>query len=512
MISWFGRNKPEQPPAEGARLQALVASLPTEDSADALQQITKELEAMKKLDEGKLDQRFRNLDLLDGASRTHEHALFVEYLATPRHKKSHEQKLWSSAANFWRELGEGYLACFREADRGGAAAKSDLPIFVGRGLRALRQQLRWALLRYEMTEPRVWADMALLYQYAEEKGFATEPVAVYPGSSGSGTAKQEYLKALMLAASSTDSLQPGAQDLATRLVAHFAGFFVIAPQPDPGCTHWIDLTAPQVPVRLVREPPPSSSVRYFGAGGALHELEQLRAHIAYTRSLPDGLDLNGNYGDEVVVALLKHLEQDWAGKTQSRRFERRRTAGRVTVVPGLKEIIASLEFAYNDSLDFTHQQAAESWIVEDMSEGGYGAVIPSVAGDWVEVGSLIGVEGETFRDWRVGVIRRVTRTEQQQQRVGVELLTQTATLVKLRQPAAATRGKEPPPARNAVLLLSKLEEQKDIDIALAKDMFDGNENIEMLLGDETYLLRPQDAVERGPHYEVVRYAILRAVH
>jgi hypothetical protein len=54
----------------------------------------------------------------------------------------------------------------------------------------------------------------------------------------------------------------------------------------------------------------------------------------------------------------------------------------VTVVPGLKEIIQVLEFANNDSLDFTHRQSAESWIVEDMSEGGYGAVIPAVAGDW----------------------------------------------------------------------------------------------------------------------------------
>jgi hypothetical protein len=510
LISWFGRNKPERVVADNARIQALIANLPADDSADALQGITKQLEEMHRLSELKLEQRFRNLDVLDGASRTHEHALLLEYLATPRHKKSHEQKLWSSAYNFWRELGEEYQRCFREADKTGAA-KATLPIFVGRALRALRQQLRWALLRYESCEPRVWTEMARLYQYAEEKAFTVEPVAVYPGSSGSGTAKHEFLKALMLAASSTDSLQPVAQDLATRLVAHFAGMFVITDKPDDSHTHWIDLAAPKTPVRLVRQPPASATVRYIGAGSGLHELEQLRAHIAYTRSLPEGLDLNGNFGDETVLALLKHLEQDWAGKTQSRRFERRKAAGRVTVVPGLKEIIESLEFAYNDSLDFTHQQAAESWIVEDMSEGGYGAVIPSVAGDWVEVGSLIGVEGETFRDWRVGVIRRVTRTEEQQQRVGVQLLTQSSTLVGLRRPLAATTGKAPAP-RPAVLISPKPDGQKDIDIAVAREVFDSNENLEMLIGDEIYLLRPKETIERGPHYEVIRFAILRAVH
>ena len=511
-MAWFGRSKPEHPLADSARIQAMVANLPADDSAEALQEITKQLEEMRRLPEIKLEQRFRNLDLLDAASRTHERALLLEYLATPRHKKSHEQKLWGGAYNFWRELGDGYQQCLGEAEKTSAAAKATVPIFVGRALRALRQQLRWALLRYESAEPRVWTDMARLYQYAEEKAFTEEQIAVYPGSSGSGSAKQEFLKALMLAASSTDSLQPASQDLATRLVAHFAGMFVIARNADAACTHWIDLAAPKVPVRLVRQPPPSATVRYIGAGAGLHELEQLRAHIAYTRSLPEGLDLNGNYDDDTVLALLKHLEQDWAGKSQSRRFERRKAAGRVTVVPGLREIVESLEFAYNDSLDFTHRQAAESWIVEDMSEGGYGAVIPSVAGDWVEVGSLIGVEGETFRDWRVGVIRRVTRTEQQQQRVGVQLLTQASTLVGLRRPVPASPGKAPPAPRHAVLISPKPEGQKEIDIALAKDVFDGNENLEMLIGDETYLLRTKETVERGPHYEVVRFTILRAVH
>jgi hypothetical protein len=100
------------------------------------------------------------------------------------------------------------------------------------------------------------------------------------------------------------------------------------------------------------------------------------------------------------------------------------------VVPGLQEILRMLEFANNDSLDFTVLQAAESWIVEDMSDGGYGAVIPSVAGDWVEVGSLIGVEGESFRDWRIGIIRRVTR-HAQQQRVGVQTLGNAAQVLGL---------------------------------------------------------------------------------
>ena len=457
MANWFGRGKPEHPLADSAKVRELIANLPAKDSAQALGEIATWLELMKRAEDLELEHRFRNLDLLDGASRDHEHEVLRDYLATPRQKKSHEEKLWSAAYGLWRELGAGYQQCLRQSEKGAAgASKSSLPIFVGRASRALRQQLRWALLRYESAETGVWADLGRLYQIAETAGFVDEAIAVYPGSSGSGTVKQEYLKALMLAASATESLQPVSQDIAARIVAHCCKSFVISKAPGEGRTHWIDFAAPKAPARLVRDPPSGATVRYVGAGAALKELEQIRAHIAYTRSLPEGLDLNGKqHDDEVLLSLLKHLEQDWAGKSQARRFERRKVATRVTVVPGLSDIIEALEFAVNDSLDFTHQAAAESWIAEDMSEGGYGAVIPSVSGDWVEVGSLVGVEGESFRVWRVGLIRRVTRNEQHQQRVGVQLLTQSATLVKLRWKTAGDPGKAAaPPDRKSTRLNS----------------------------------------------------------
>lgn len=512
MISWFGRSKPEHALAASAKVNELIAKLPVNDSAQALSDIATWLELMNRADDLELEYRFKNLDLLDGASRDHERAVLREYLATPRQKKSNEQRLWTAAYGFWRELGAGYQQCLRQCEKGATgASKASMPIFVGRALRALRQQLRWALLRYETAETRVWADLARLYQFAETAGFADEAIAVYPGSSGSGTAKQEFLKAMMLAASATESLQPLGQDIAARLVAHCCKSFVIDKEPREGCTHWFDYASLKSPVRVLRDPPASATVRYIGAGPALKELEQIRAHIAYTRSLPEGLDLNGKqHDDEILLALLKHLEQDWAGKTRARRFERRKVATRVTVVPGLHDVIEALEFAVNDSLDFTHQAAAESWIAEDMSEGGYGAVIPAVSGDWVEVGSLVGVEGESFRVWRVGLIRRVARNEQHQQRVGVQLLTQNATLVKLHLKAAGASAKAASTvSKPAVLISSTPQAQKEVDVVVSRGLLDHQENIEMVVADATLLLKAKDTIERGPGYEIVRFEVMR---
>jgi hypothetical protein len=508
VINWFGRSKSEHPLADVRKVHELIAKLPTGDSAQALGEIAGWLELMSHADDLGLEPRLKNLDLLDTAARLHEHALMVEYLGTPRQKKTHEQKLWSAAFGFWKELGEGYLKCLRQYEedaKNAGTGKDTVPLFMGRAMRALKQQLKWVLLRYEIVESRIWRDMARLYQVAESRNFADHAVAVYPGTAAAGTVKQEYLKALMLAASSPESLPPVGQDLASRLVAHFAGMFLLESKPVSGCTHWFDLAAPNRPVRLLRNVPQVPTVRYIGAGPALRELEQVRAHIAYTRSLPEGLDLDGKHDDEMVQGLLKHLEQDWAGKTQARQHERRKVATRVTVVPGLDEIIEALEFANNDSLDFTHRQSAESWIVEDMSEGGYGAVIPAVAGDWVEVGSLIGVEGETFRDWRIGLIRRVTRNAQHQQRVGVQLLTQHGALVSLTLSKDTAAAPQP-----AVLIPSSLVEQTDVDIVAHRDNWEGRDFVEMRADDRSYLLKPKETVERGSDYDLVRFKILRA--
>lgn len=517
LINWFGRgsNKPEQKPeqrpehplAESKKVREVIARLPANDSIRAIGEIASWLEVLNSADGVKLGSRFEEVDLLDGASRMPERNLFADYLATPRQKKANEHQLWTSAFNFWRLLGDGYQKCLGLVDtepESGFTSRASAALYTARALRCLRQQLRWHLMRYELPDARVWTTMAKLYEMAEIRDILDESIALYPGSSGTSTVKQEFLKAAMLAASSTDSLQPAGQDLAVRIVSYFSGMFSISKEPQ-GHTHWIDLAAPRAPVRVLRSPPAAPTVRYVGAGPALRELEQLRAHISYTRSLPEGLNLGGQDDHEVVLGLLKHLEQDWAGKTQARKHERTRAAARVTVVPGFKEIVASLEFAVNDSLDFTHQKSAESWIIQDVSAGGYGAVIPSVAGDWVEVGGVIGVEGESFREWRVGMIRRVARNEQQQQHVGVQLLAQVATLLRLK-PAGAAPAHKP---TAAIMLSPRIEGEKEVEILTPRGHCAKRDGVEAVLNEKTYTLVPVDVVEHDGDYDRVRFTVVR---
>ena len=349
------------------------------------------------------DRRFESLDLLDSAARNHQRKLSQDYLITLRQQKHQEHKLWTAVLNFWRALGEGYIQCIdqQEAGGGGAAAvRKSLPLITGRALRVLTLQLKWLLLRYGPIEPRVWQGLAL-YQFAENKGFAEVKVALYPAADGESSTREEFLKALVLAVSSTDGLPPLRQQVAERTIAQFASAFTLSRSAE-GCTCAFDLSAPKPPARLFRGTASGQDMIYFGAGDALPQLRQLLRQVVETGGVPKDLNLGGTYEKEIVIGALTHLERYWSEKPPARSSERRKTAARITVVPGFSQILDMIDPANSDELDLNQEQGAESSVVENVSDGGYGAIIPAVKSDWIRVGALIGVRPEGANFWGAG--------------------------------------------------------------------------------------------------------------
>ena len=510
MLNWFGRRGPRAK-SNFRAARDVVSDISERNSLDGLAMVTAALDALTSSPIS-LQDRFDEIHLLDSAGQPRLVDLIKEYLATPRHKKARESELWGGTHRYLQELYHAYLLCLQryESDPlGSMRFKLNLPIAVGRALRALRLQLKWALLRYTVPEQHIWVEMAGLYTFALNHGVAENEVPLYPGRPI--TVREEFVKGLMVAASSNDTLQPPELDLATRLVDHYAKHFIIAEAPFEGCTHWIDMRNPGPPLRTSKAPAEGASVRYIGAGVALTELAAVEAQFAYSGAMPPGLVYYDNQDDQSLLTVIKHLAQDWAGKTQARKDERRKITSRVTVVPGLPEIFRALDFAVNDSLDFTDQPAAESWIVEDASEGGYGAVIPSVAGDWVEVGSVIGIEGASIRDWGIGVIRRVNRMDGNQQRVGVQRLGSGAQLVTLEQKSLRMDAKstERVAPESAVLITRDPQSRDQVEVVVRSGMFTSLERTEMMLGDQLFRLKPTQIVERSARVERVAFQVLK---
>jgi hypothetical protein len=310
----------------------------------------------------------------------------------------------------------------------------------------------------------------------------------------------------MLPASSLDGLPPVKQQIAERAVEHFAESFVLIAQPD-GCTHSFDLAAPRAPARLVPRAAPARLL-YFGAGEALTRIEQLAEQIAAGDGVPQGFSLGGSYHKDEVIGVLRHLAQYWSDKAPARGSERRPTAARITVVPGADQVFGVLEpSATISTVDFSRNQTAESWIVENVSDGGYGAIVPPQKIDWVRVGVLIGMKGEISDYLGIGLIRRITRDAHQQRRVGIQVLTKTAIPVTISKANTMSSLNFDLREETAILLTVKPDARGEVDMLLREGIFSGRDGLEMTLQRRNYRLVPSRIIEAGEDFTWARFKV-----
>ena len=508
-IKWAGGGA-EHPMVNPVQARQIMAELPDQDATLALERVAEWLESLNQAEGFKVDRRYECVDLLDGAARRHQQELTQEYLSTPRVQKFQENRLWSAAFGYYRELGEAYVRCIKECVSGfdgASAAEKVLPAIVARALRALAMQLKWTLLRYGLVERRIWTHLALLYRFAQEKDMTGKTVALYPVPHPRTTVTHEFLKALMLPASSLDGLVPVKQQIAERTIAHFAESFLLSPQPE-GCTHSFDLANPRPPARLAPGAA-ESGLLYFGAGEALAGLDRLKEQVTARGGVTHDFGLGTNYHKDEVIPVLTHLAQYWSGTPPARSAERRPTAARMTVVPGVDQVLGVLEPGSTKPLDLSRNQTAESWIVENVSESGCGAIVPSQKIDWVKVGAVIGMKSETSEYLSVGLIRRITRDGHQQRRVGIQVLTKTAIPVTISKASTMSALNFDLREETAVLLTVKPDERNEIGMLLRQGVFNGRDSLEMTLQRRSYRLVPVRILETGEDFYWARFKVGR---
>jgi hypothetical protein len=509
VFKWPGE-KVDHLMADPKQARELVEDLPANEGK-ALEEITYWLETITRTPAFKVEQRFDNVSLLDSAAKTRVRKLSLDYLSMPRQMKFQEHRLWTAIYGFWQQLGRAYLGCVDQFETAGLVGltiiRRSLPLMVARALRALTLQLKWSLLRYGPVERRIWTDITRLYQAAEKRGFLDSAIEVYPGSNGKGTVKAEFLKALMLWASSTDGLAPMRQEIAERLVAHFSGEFRFASRPD-GCTHCFDPASPRAPARLFKGAESASGLVFFGAGPAFGALEALAARIREGGAIPADIELGGSYQKDVVLGVVRHLATYWSADPPARSSERRPTAGRITVIPGFREVLQVLDPSAGDELDFSQEQPAESWIVENVSDGGYGTIIPAVKSDWIQVGTLIGMRREHDSVWTIGLIRRIARDDRNQRRVGIQTLSRTAIPVRLVRAGSTDTSfnvsREPQPA---ILLATAPDRNGEITVIMREGIFSARDRMEMTIGGKSYLLQPARLIEGGEDFDWAAFRV-----
>ena len=480
------------PTADLKEARRLLAEAPSGDPFKAAEELTHWLESVRTAPGFKPEYLAQ---LIDDAAQLHVRKLQRDYVSNPRLSKFQEQRLWGAIHEYWNQSALGYVACldlFSAGAKGADALKGSLPLLVVRALRALAAQIKWQYLRYGPFDNSRWGVVAKVYALAEARKIAAVKVAVHAGVAGESSAEQEFVRVVMLAASSPSSLLPFEIELTERMIAHFSASFTQSLDQQPDIAYWIDLATDRPPLRIARPPQHAPTLRFFAAGKAAQDLEQLINTIAATRNIPAALNLGAGNEPEAVLEVLRHLALCWSSNPPERRHPRHRVKSRLNVSPGLAGVVAALNPAA--TLDFDDNRM-ENWIVDDVSAGGFGASIPQIKGEWLKIGCLVALQPEGGDNWVIGVIRRLTRDAPQKGSVGIQTLARAAAVVALKV--------QDGDASDAVLL-NPADEALEAQVLVKSGAFVAGQQYGFEYAGKEVMLMSAALQERGEDYELLR--------
>ncbi len=493
----FGGGKPDHPLADPKEAKRTFEALPANDPFKALDELMHWMESVAAAEGFKPESRIQLLFALDDAAQPRVRKLAKDYFAAGRPSRFLENRLWTALHGYWRQAGFAYARAvdqFVQNAKGADAAKGHLPLLLIRTLRSLAQQVKWMHMRYGPIDLTSWGVFNSVYAFAEARQLATARAVVYPGAAGESTPQLEFLKGAMFSASAPDGLLPLEVELAERLIGELAPRFVLANAPSAGLVFWLDLAQATTPARLTRAPQPGPGLRCFGAGAALTEVHDLAERVMTGGQVPLEVNLGGSYEPHVALEVMRHLHLYWSPQAPKRKTQRHPVKSRLAVTHGYEGVVGVL--GGSDSLDFDKQNS-ESWIVENVSAGGFGAVVPQMKGDWLRVGALLALQPEGGSNWVLGLVRRVNKTTGQQARVGIETLSKTPVLSQFAMSGAKSV------AEQGVLL--KNAESAEALIVLRPGVFAPAQNLEIARGERHHVYIPQAVAERGEDYEIARF-------
>jgi hypothetical protein len=510
MLSWMKGGRSDHPLDDKDAPSILLEELSGKDPIPALEQLSSHLDAIKTADNLKPGRAWEIVDLLDRSGRQLQRRMTQEFVAEgQRLTKFQQQRLWSTVYTYWTQLAEGYRFCLSKYEVGAVGAamlKPHLPRITCRAMRACGGQLKWTLLRYGPVEPRVWHDLGGLYLLAESQQFARVGVSVYRGAKGESSPEREFLRTLMLAVSAPDGLLPIQIEVAERVIAHLAASFRVASRPGKGIHYLFDLSGERPPGRLPANATLAPSVRCFGPGEASVQAAEMAKFIDEHQVLPLEPSLGGAYDPGLVQATLRHLVRYWAALPPERKERRRRHLERVTVVHEYEEVVANVGGLFLESPFVSND---EEWVVENESEGGFGAFVPQPNGAWVKVGNLIGVRREEGVSWGAGIVRRVTMDDKGNRNVGIQMLAGGGAVVTVLAASSSEKGGPiPPEGEICVLLPSAIVQTGEAALLMRAGLFSPVRNLVMQAYDRQYMLFPLGLSEKTDEFDVGRYRIL----
>jgi hypothetical protein len=429
--------------------------------------------ALKRLNESSTHltkDRLAMFMLLDEKSRDLQDALVRQYLRNPRMSRQVESQLWHAVYGLYWEIARGYhsLVLHLAHEAGKNPRDEQIPLITLRAIRTFGQLLKWRAIRYLPAGEKLWLRLHNLYRIAEAEGFHRRTQRVYVDDTSDCNCETAYLHILMLNLANTGTLYPKQLDLLDRWLCGWHAMLQLDRDFDPDTHSFsIDLSADHGP-RRVRKQDSDKPLRFWATAVLLQKLDDLYAGLQ--KGLPPaelGLTERGRTSES--LELIEFLQHQWAplAAREQRRAPRESIKRLVDVAHGINAIVGQLKTAdapakvspygtglsYNEADDVqvygfitdrtrervSHMQPltpvnspdVERWVMHDESECGYGAIVESRDKDWLRVGALIGIKSHDASQWKIGIVRRLARVNDDTSSVGIETLVEAPKLTML---------------------------------------------------------------------------------
>jgi hypothetical protein len=447
-----------------------VENLPSGDVFKCQQAI---FDALKRFNENSTQytkDRLAIFMLLDEKSRDLQDTLVRQYLRNPRMSRAQESQLWHAVYGLYWEVARGYhtfvLHIAHEA--GNKALDTQIPLMTLRAIRAFGQLLKWRAIRYLPAGEKLWLRLHNLYRIAETNGFHRQPLRVYLDDGFDCCCETAYQHILMLNLANSGTLYPRQLDLLDRWLCGWHELLQLDSDFDPDIHNFaVDLSADHG-ARRVRKPDSDKPLRFWATAALQQKLQDIHAALQQGNA-PEALGLAENARTAESLELIEYLLHQWSSLSsrEQRRAPRESSKRLVDVTPGLSAIVGQIKVAntpasvspygvglsYNEASDVqvygfitdrtrervSHLHApaiaaspdVERWVMHDESECGYGAIVESRDKDWLRVGALIGIKSHDASQWQIGIVRRLSRVNDDTSSVGIETLAKTPALTML---------------------------------------------------------------------------------